>query len=97
MKRQGQLIERIADFENLLLAYYKAKTGKTGKAEVIEYGKHLQYNLQDLQRQILNSCVKTGNYRYFTIYDPKKRLICATPFGQRVLHHALMNLCHPFF
>lgn len=28
---------------------------------------------------------------------PKKRLICAASFAERVLHHALMNVCHTFF
>ena len=97
MKRQGQLIEKIADIENLQLAYHKAQKGKAGKIEVFEYGKRLRENLQNLQQQILSGNVETGNYRHFTIYDPKKRLICAAPFGQRVLHHALMNVCHPFF
>jgi retron-type reverse transcriptase len=97
MKRAGHLIEKIAGLENLQLAYYKAQKGKADKKEVIEYGKRLQVNLQNLQAQILSGEVETGHYRYFTIYDPKKRLICAAPFGQRVLHHALMNVCHPFF
>ncbi len=97
MKRQGQLIEDIADFENLQLAFYKAKKGKSEKTDVLEYGKRLQDNLLELRQQILDGNIETGSYRYFTIYDPKKRHICAAPFGQRVLHHALMNICHPVF
>ncbi|MCP5002829.1 MAG: RNA-directed DNA polymerase [Planctomycetes bacterium] len=97
MKRQGHLIEKIADIENLQSAYYKAQKGKASKTVVFDYGKYLKENLQKLQLQILSGSVETGHYRYFTIYDPKKRLICAAPFGQRVLHHALMNVCHPFF
>jgi len=97
MKRAGHLIEKIADFDNLHVAYYKAQKGKADKREVIEYGKRLQANLQNLQAQILLGEAEVGGYHYFTIYDPKQRLICAAPFGQRVLHHALMNVCHPFF
>ena len=41
--------------------------------------------------------MEVGNYYYFTIHDPKERVICAAPFGQRVLHHAIMNVCHPIF
>jgi len=93
----GRLIEQIAGLENLQLAYYKAQKGKADRVEVIEYGKRLQENLLNLQRQIVSGNVETGNYHYFTVYDPKKRIICAAPFGQRVLHHALMNICHPFF
>lgn len=97
MKRQGNLIEKIADFENLYLAFYKAQKGKITKKELFEYSKHLSENLLQLQQQVLTGEVEVGDYHYFTIYDPKKRLICAAPFGQRVLHHALMNICHPFF
>ncbi|MBN1467018.1 RNA-directed DNA polymerase [candidate division KSB1 bacterium] len=97
MRRQGHLIEKIADLENLELAFYKAQKGKSVKREVIEYAQNLYANLFDLQQQLLSGCVKIGNYHFFTIYDPKQRLICAAPFGQRVLHHALMNVCHPHF
>lgn len=97
MKRAGHLIEKVADRENLHLAYYKAQRGKADRQEVIAYGKRLQANLRHLQAQITSGEVETGNYRFFTIYDPKERQICAAPFGQRVLHHALMNVCHPHF
>lgn len=97
MKRQGELIEKIADIENLYLANYKAQRGKIAKIEVYEYGKHLRLNLQTLQYQILTGCTEIGDYQYFTIYDPKKRLICAAPYPQRVLHHALINICHANF
>lgn len=97
MKRPGHLISKIAELENLQLAFYKAQKGKSGNPEVYHYGKHLSVQLPALQQQIVSGDVETGNYRYFTIYDPKERLICEAPFGQRVLHHALMNICHPFF
>jgi len=97
MKRQGYLIESIAAMENLELAYYKARKGKMGKANVRAFGKNLRENLRVLQAQILSGEIEVGDYHYFTVYDPKKRQICAAPFAQRVLHHALMNVCHPFF
>ncbi|MGA1840692.1 MAG: RNA-directed DNA polymerase [bacterium] len=97
MKRQGHLIEKIANMDNLYLAFYKAKKGKAYRDEVVAYGRRLQGNLLDLRQQLFSADVDVGNYHYFTVYDPKKRLICAAPFGQRVMHHALMNICHPFF
>lgn len=97
MKRQGRLIEQLVTLENLYLAFYKAQRGKAGKTEDVEYGKNLQKNLANLQQQLLTGDVEIGSYRYFTIYDPKQRLICAAPFSQRVLHHALINVCHPLF
>ena len=38
-----------------------------------------------------------GVYHQFTIHDPKERLITAPCFRERVLHHALMNVCEPVF
>lgn len=97
MKRVGNLITQIADYENLCLAYTKAKRGKTEKQEAMAYAKDLHNNLLLLQNQLLSAAVEVGNYRYFYIHDPKKRQICAAPFAERVLHHALMNVCHPIF
>ena len=30
-----------------------------------------------------------------SFHDPKERTICAAPFRERVMHHALMNVCEP--
>lgn len=97
MKRQGNLIESIADIDNLRLAYYKAKKGKAHKASVQLFGANLDKNMLQLQNELLSGEVKVGNYHYFTIYDPKERKICAADFSERVLHHAIMNVCHPYF
>ncbi|MCX6277967.1 MAG: RNA-directed DNA polymerase [Bacteroidetes bacterium] len=97
MKRAGNLIPQISCFDNLYLAYFKAKKGKEHQPTVVEYSKNLDENLTILQRQIITGNVSVGNYHYFTIYDPKERQICAADFNERVLHHALMNVCHPCF
>jgi hypothetical protein len=41
--------------------------------------------------------VSVGDYRRFKIWEPKERVICASAFREQVLHHALMNVCHPYF
>lgn len=97
MKRTGYLMDSIADLDNLYLAYYKASLGKRGKSEVMAFSKKLDENIQLLREQLLSGKVSVGNYRYFSIFDPKKRLICAASFPERVMHHAIMNVCHPYF
>ena len=97
MKRVGYLIPRMASLDNLYLAYYKAKKGKSAKPAVRDFGKNLDAHLCEILRQIERGEVQVGNYHYFTIYDPKERRICAAAFPERVLHHALMNVCHPHF
>jgi hypothetical protein len=96
-KRIGFLINEIADCDNLRLAFWKSRKGKEDKPEVLEFRKQLDANLLSLRNDILSGNVEVGNYYYFTIHDPKERLICAAPFRQRVLHHAIMNICHPIF
>ncbi len=97
MKRIGFLIEEITDLNNLYNAFYKACKGKKNNLEVLHYKNNLYNNLKILQNEISTGEVNVGNYKYFTIYEPKKRLICAASFPERVLHHAIMNVCHKYF
>ncbi len=97
MKRAGNLIEHIADIGNLYYAFYKAKKGKHSKKDVLAFQRNLDENILLLRSQILNGNVDVGDYHFFTIYDPKQRVISAAPFEQRVLHHAIMNVCHSYF
>lgn len=97
MKRIGNLYPKIAELDNLKLAYWKAKKGKSSKKEVIDFGHNLESNLTLLQKELLSYHVPMGDYHYFTIHDPKERVICAASFRERVLQHAIMNVCEPIF
>ncbi len=97
MKRAGNLFEQIADIDNLRLAYLKAKRGKEARRDVYEYSKNHARYLTELQKRLINGIPEIGNYHFFTIHEPKERLICAAPFSERVLHHAIINICHPVF
>jgi hypothetical protein len=95
MKRHGQLMAQIADGENLRLAFWKAAKGKRGKADCLAFRERLEDNLAALRAELLADAVSVGDYHYFKVHDPKERLICAAAFRERVLHHALMNVCEP--
>lgn len=97
MKRVGHLIEKITDPDNLRLAFWKARKGKNHSAAVENYRTNLDKNLLQLRREIGSGKVKIGDYRFFKIYEPKEREICASAFREQVLHHALMNVCHEDF
>ncbi len=97
MKRAGNLLERVAASSNLRVAFWKAARGKTVATEVLEYRSHLEDNLQKMRNGILDGTVEVGRYHFFKIYDPKERNICAAAFAERVLHHALINVCEPLF
>ena len=97
MKRAGNLYCKIAEIENLELAFWKAQRGKSGKNEVKKFRENLHANLLSIRNEFLTGNVKLGNYHYFTIYDPKERIICAADFRERVIQHAVVNICEPFF
>lgn len=58
---------------------------------------NLEENLIHIQNQLVWKTYKTGRYRQFYIYEPKKRVIMALPFYDRVVHHALCNVIEPIF
>ncbi|MBN1340090.1 MAG: hypothetical protein JXA03_12245 [Bacteroidales bacterium] len=91
------LNEQICDPDNLRLAFIRAKRSKEHKPGVYCYSKHLNENLANLREQLMTGNIAVGNYSFFAVYEPKKRLICAAPFNERVLHHAIINVCHPVF
>lgn len=95
MKRVGQLYEQIAEPENLRLAFLKSVRGKRSKSEVVSYTTHLSENLNLLREQLLARQVDAGHYHFFKVFEPKERSICAAAFPERVLHHAIMNVCEP--
>lgn len=97
MKRASNLYQKIADIENLELAFWKAQRGKSGKNEVKRFRENLHENLSEIREEFLGGNVTLGNYHYFTIYDPKERIICAADFRERVIQHAVVNICEPYF
>ncbi|MBI3162913.1 MAG: RNA-dependent DNA polymerase [Chloroflexi bacterium] len=90
-------MNQLHDWDNLLLAYRKAAKGKRGHADVAEFEYRLEENLLQLQSELQSQTYQPGKYHSFYIHDPKKRLISAAPFRDRVVHHALCNLIEPIF
>ncbi len=58
---------------------------------------NLEENLIAIQNDLIWKSYQTGEYRTFYVYEPKKRLVAALPFRDRVVHHALCNVIEPIF
>lgn len=97
MKTYKNLFEKICTFQNLHLAYLKARKCKRYRDEILKFGYNLEENLLKLQEELLNQSYQHGGYREFTVCDSKKRRIKAAPFRDRVVHHALCNVIEPIF
>ena len=97
MKTYRNLYPKVWDFENLLMAYQKARKGKRGKVYVAAFERQQEEELFALQDDLRLKTYQPGAYHSFFIHEPKKRLISAAPFRDRVAHHALCQVIEPIW
>ena len=84
-------------WENISLAYRNASRGKRGRGATAAFEMFLADNLLELQQELEEQTYQPGGYASFYIHEPKRRLISAAPFRDRVVHHALCNVTVPYF
>lgn len=95
MKRHSALFEQVYDFANLEDAYHKAARCKRYRNEVLRFSANKEERLLDIQNHLIWKTYEQGNYRNFIVTEPKRRLISALPFRDRVMHHAVNNIMEP--
>lgn len=91
------LQEQICEWGNLRLAYQNASRSKRGRSATAAFEMLLADNLLELQKELKEQICQPGGYTSFYIHEPKKRLISAAPFRDRVVHHALCTITVPYF
>ncbi len=91
------LWQDLCSYDNLFLAYKKARKRKTTKDYVIEFERNLENDLLLLRSELLLHCYKPKHLVNFIIRDPKTRKISKSDFRDRVVHHALCNIIEPIF
>jgi retron-type reverse transcriptase len=97
VKTCNHLYDRIISFDNLLLAASKAQKGKRFKDSTALFNLDLEKELVRLHDELRTLRYRHGGYRDFSVFDPKRRLISAAPYRDRVVHHALCNIIEPIF
>lgn len=97
MKRYGNLYHKIYDLENLYRAYNVCLRGKRLKRGVLPFTYNLSAELLRLQRELKTETYQVGNYYSFYVYEPKKRLVQALPFRDRIVQQALCQIITPVF
>jgi retron-type reverse transcriptase len=91
------LYPKIYSYENLRLAYKRARKGKSKKDYVIDFEKDLENNLLNLKNELMNKTYSPKPLKTFIIRDPKLRKISKSEFRDRIIHHALFNIIEPIF
>lgn len=89
------LYGEVCSFRNLELAYRKARKGKRNKKAVQDFEFNLEENLLQLKRELETFTYEPRPLKQFAIRDPKTRVISASHFRDRVVHHALCNVIQP--
>ena len=79
------IFERIVSWENLLDAYHHAAAEKWFRDDVAAFSASLGKNLLKIQKSLRLKYYQVGNYREFYVYEPKKRLVMALNFPDRVV------------
>ena len=93
---QSPLLEIVASFENLLNAFKESSKGKKNRSGYQKFIFNYGEKLKGIELEIK----QTGNYKWsgyreFFVHDPKKRLVMAAPFRDRIVHTAIHRVVFP--
>ncbi len=90
------LFEVVSSYEHLYRSFKDCSKGKRSKYGFQKYHMHHGEKLKELEIELKTTHnYKWGGYREFYVHDPKKRMIMAAPFKDRVVHTALYNALVP--
>lgn len=95
MRTTTHLFPKVTAFGTLFRSFVEASHRKRDQPEVQRFEYHLEERLWEIKRELEAESYQWGGYRAFWIHDPKKRLIRAAPFRDRVVHHALYRVLAP--
>jgi RNA-directed DNA polymerase len=97
MKRYGDLWQDLISFGNLLRAAEDARRRKRFRRSVAAFEFRREPELWRLHNELSRQTYRPGAYDTFYVYEPKKRLIRAAPYRDRVVHPALTSILEPIF
>ena len=83
--------EEMCDFEVLYRAYKRARVGKRGKASTAHFEANAVQAVLKLERILKTKRYIPSTFEVFMVYEPKKRLVQAPAFVDKVLQHALVD------
>lgn len=97
MRTYDKLFIELCSLDNLLLAFKKAKKGKSKKWYVKEFESNLDNKLTNLKSELETQVYKPNPLKRFVVRDPKTRVIHASAFRDRIVYHAICNMIEPIF
>lgn len=89
--------QTICDYDWLEKAYRHARKGKRYRTEVLRFTDNLEGHLLNISREMLAETYRIGPYRHLWVYIPKKRLVMALGFSDRIVQWSVYQLLNPFY
>lgn len=94
---QDRLFDRLTGWQNLVAAARKTRLGKRRYADCARFELERERELLRLQDELRERTYRPAGYRTFYVREPKRRMISAASYRDRVVHHALVNVIGPLF
>jgi len=89
----ANLFDKIVDQKNMEKAYKQSQRGPGKyKLEAIEFAKDQTYNLAKLKQSLVDETYSFGKYTRFIIYEPKKRIIYAPTYKDKIVQLSVNNI-----
>lgn len=89
------MFSQIVSFENLLAALHECSSGKKHSYGYQRLLVHRGEKILSLSNKLTQEQFSWAGYREFYVCDPKRRLIMAAPFVDRIVHHAIHRVIEP--
>lgn len=83
--------EIITDFNNLYRAFKVSRNNRSYTAASMKYSLNAITNLRQLQEELKNKTYKVSGYTKFEVTVPKKRVIEACKFRDKIVQHILCD------
>ncbi len=92
-KKHDHLFGKIINLENVDNAYKKTQAARLKyKYSALKFSENVTANLDDLISRVESGRYVPGGYHSFYVYEPKKRLIFAPCFEDKIVQHMLNNI-----
>ncbi len=97
MRKETNVFERFTSFDNFYKAYLLVRRNKRYRQEILEYSAHLEENIINSIEHLKHKTYEVSRMREFYVHYPKKRLVMALPFKDRVVNCAAYNVLFPIY